>query len=336
MIYSIPTVSVVIPMYNVEHYIERCLNSVLSQTWQDFEVICVDDGGPDASADIVKRCQDPRVRLVSQKNRGLAGARNTGINAARGRYVALLDADDYWAPEKLEKHIAHLESNPEVGISYCPSLFVDEAGNELGIGQFPKLSNIDAKHVFCRNPIGNGSAPVMRRQLLWQIATEVAEGQTMRRVFFNEGLRQSEDIELWLRVALTTNWVFAGIPEPLTYYTVNASGLSANLVKQFKSWQLAVTLNRASDRAFFQRWEKLAQAYQYRYLARRAVQSGRAISAITMMAKAVGSDIRILSEEPKRTLLTLGCSLLSVLPSSMYSYLESFAMQKAKQHRLVL
>ena len=77
--YAAPVVSVVIPMYNVEQYIDQCLNSVLRQTFQHFEVICVDDGGSDDTLDIVQSYHDPRIRVVSQKNRGLAGARNTGI-----------------------------------------------------------------------------------------------------------------------------------------------------------------------------------------------------------------------------------------------------------------
>ncbi|MBE1298591.1 MAG: glycosyltransferase [Alteromonadaceae bacterium] len=331
MCYQSPVVSVVIPMYNVVKFIARALDSVLAQTYEHYEVICVDDGGTDNTLDIVNSYEDTRIRVVSQRNRGLSGARNTGINEARGRYVALLDADDFWAPEKLELHVKHLNRNPDVGISYSPSLFVDEDGNELGIGQFPKLTDIDAKHVFCRNPIGNGSAPVIRRSVFWEVCKEVHEKHSIRRTYFDENMRQSEDIEFWLRVALETPWKLEGIEQAVTFYTVNAGGLSANLEKQFAAWEYAVEKNRATNPQFFKRWEPLARAYQFRYLARRAVQSGSTTTALRFMVKAFASNANILVEEPKRTILTLGCTVLSALPRKSYLALENYFMQRSSR-----
>ena len=321
-----PTVSVVIPMYNVERYIATSLASVLAQTFADFEVICVDDGCKDQTIAKLNQFKDSRIRLVKQENRGLSGARNTGINAARGKYVALLDADDYWAPQKLALHVRHLESDKSVGISYSPSWFVNEEGQHMGIGQFPKLSNITAKDVFCRNPIGNGSAPVIRKELLRELAQTSTDAFGTRATYFNETLRQSEDIEFWLRVALNGQWKIAGINQPLTFYRVNSSGLSANLEKQFASWQRAVVMNMDGNHAFFDKWYSLAQAYQYRYLARRAVQSGNSHAALRLVANALRSNPRILQEEPVRTLVTFGCALLAQLPNSVFKKIESAAM----------
>lgn len=326
-----PVVSVVIPMYNVENYIEQSLNSVLNQTFQHFEIICVDDGGQDSTLDIVHRYDDPRIRIVSQKNRGLAGARNTGIAASKGQFVALLDADDYWAPEKLQAHVNHLKSNDNVGISYSASWLVNDDGEPLGIGQFPRLTDVDAKHIFCRNPIGNGSAAVIRKTLLEEVKRGGWEGTTFRYRWFDEDLRQSEDIEFWLRVALNTDWTFEGVADPLTFYRVNASGLSANLEKQFASWQYAVQQNTPGHENFMAQWQPLAEAYQYRYLARRAVQSGNAYQAIRLSFKAIFTDWRVLVEEPQRTFLTCGCALLSILPKSFYNKLEGWFMQNMQQ-----
>ena len=130
-----PIFSVIIPMYNVAKYLRQCLDSVLAQTFENFEVVCVDDGSPDHSVDIVETYDDARIRIVRQENMGLAAARNTGINASRGLFLALLDADDYWHPEKLSRHYAHFQANPQLGISYSASAFIDESGAELGIGQ---------------------------------------------------------------------------------------------------------------------------------------------------------------------------------------------------------
>ena len=323
---SIPVVSVVIPMYNVEKYIEQSINSVLNQSYHHFELILVDDGCVDKTLDIVNNFTDPRIRIVCQENRGLSGARNTGIESARGIYIALLDADDYWAADKLTKHIQHLSANPKVGISYCPSLFIDEEGELLGVGQFPKLKSITKQHIFCRNPIGNGSSPVIRRSVLSEVGYYGIKKDKYRRMYFDESLRQSEDIELWTRIALKTKWQFEGISTPLTYYRVNDSGLSADVDKQFASWQHAVMLNKASDPAFFKQLYSLAKAYQLRYLARRAVQSKSKVAAFKLIHQAIYCNYRIILQEPNRTVMTLCCAWLKFLPSKLYSRIEKFAM----------
>lgn len=322
---SLPIVSVVIPMFNVGQYIEQCLQSVLAQTFKNFEIICVDDGCSDDTLHKLARFSDPRIKLIQQSNCGLSGARNTGILASRGMYVALLDADDFWAKEKLALHINHLNTRPHVGVSYCPSLFVDEKGQSMGIGQFPKLKDISAKDVFCRNPVGNGSAPVIRRRLFKEVA--FVSRKTGRQCIFDEDLRQSEDIELWLRVALLGSWKFEGIKTPLTFYRVNDGGLSANLDKQYASWCLAMEKNQEGHAVFFRRYLPLARAYQLRYLSRRAIRSGDAWQAIKLVHQALLTQPKIAIEEPMRTIATYGCALMSMLPHSLYRILENTAMR---------
>jgi glycosyltransferase involved in cell wall biosynthesis len=326
---TLPIISVVVPMYNVEKYIEQCIQSVLAQTYKNFEILCVDDGCTDGTLDKLAQFNDPRIKLIRQVNRGLSGARNTGIMAAKGLYVALLDADDFWAKEKLSRHINHLNKNQAIGVSYCPSLFVNEQGKSMGIGQFPKLKNINAKEVFCRNPVGNGSAPVIRRRLLNEIAFEVADPKNptvTRKCVFDEDLRQSEDIELWTRIALLGKWEFEGISTPLTYYRVNEGGLSANLEKQYASWCLAMGKNIKGNGKFFKRYLSLARAYQLRYLARRAIRSGDSWQAIKLVHKALFTQPKIAVEEPSRTLITYACAVISILPRKLYQALETKAM----------
>lgn len=322
-----PLISVVIPCYNVAAFIEGSIKSVLAQTFRSYEIICVNDGSTDNTSDLIRQFRDPRIRLIEQKNRGLAGARNTGINASRGIYVALLDADDLWHPSKLEKHFKHLQLNPEVGISYSASEFMDENGQRLGIGQYPKLTDISAKDIFCRNPIGNGSAPVIRKSLLNRIARSKAEGSCVRREYFDERLRQSEDVEFWLRIALQTNYHFEGLEEALTYYRINMSGLSANLDKQYQSWMFSVSQNKKINPTFVKKWFSLASAYQKRYLARRAVQARNPLTALRLIKEALVQDRRILTEEPKRTLVTLACAVLCALPERLYQAMENTAMR---------
>ncbi|GEK07816.1 glycosyltransferase family 2 protein [Pseudoalteromonas sp. McH1-7] len=320
-----PKVSVIIPMFNVEKYIDECICSVLNQTFKNFEVICVDDGCTDNTLNYLTDYKDARIKIVRQPNRGLSGARNTGIRVARGKYIAFLDADDFWDPRKLEKHVYHLDRDYELGVSYCPSLFVDEQSKPLGIGQFPSLKHINAKTILCRNPIGNGSAPVIRKDVLSQIAFN--DGKRSWRQYFDENLKQSEDIETWLRIALNTQWKFEGIEEPLTFYRVNASGLSANLTNQFKSWQYAINKNSKKHAWFFEQFGSLAQAYQLRYLSRRALQSRNKFQALKLIHQAIWTNWRILTEEPTRTTLTWCCSLLCILPNKVYSTIERLTMR---------
>jgi len=323
-----PTVSIVMPLYNTEDYVSTAIQSVLAQTFDDFELIIVDDGSTDGSVEICRRFRDKRIRLIRQRNRGLAGARNTGIRNAMGNYIALLDADDAWSPTKLARQVTHLRKRPLVGVSYCQSAFMDDKGTNMGIVQKPKLRNISPADILCRNPVGNGSAAVIRKTVFDAIAYNKLFGSSVERCYFDEDLRQSEDIECWLRIANQTAWQFEGIAEPLTFYRVNAGGLSANLEKQFQSWLLVRNKVARYAPNLIARYGRLAESFQLRYLARRAIQSRDAGQALRYSLRALGKDWRMSLREPLRTTVTLACSLLlNLLPISAYQTLEQGAMQ---------
>ncbi|MDX2257225.1 MAG: glycosyltransferase family 2 protein [Pseudanabaenaceae cyanobacterium bins.39] len=320
-------VSVIVPVYNVERFIKETITSVLAQTFQDFELIIVDDQSPDRSMEICEQFHDPRIRIIHQKNRGLAGARNTGIRHAQGEYIALLDSDDLWLPTKLEKHIQHLEANPKVGISFSRSAFIDEDSNSLGTYQMPKLTDIDAPHLLCRNPIGNGSAPVIRRKALEDIKFQDNLYGEMEDFYFDDQFRQSEDIECWIRIAIQTNWQIEGIPEPLTLYRVNSGSLSANMNKQLESWEKVIAKTRTYAPALLAKWESLARAYQLRYLSRRAIRNKDGKAAVNLVNQALACNWKILIYEPMRSLLTLlAAYLIWLLPRSWYDQIEKLAL----------
>lgn len=306
-----PKATIVVPAYNVASTIKDTLNSLIQQTYSDFEILIIDDGSTDNTAEVVAPyLKDARVRYVKQANRGLAGARNTGIRKATGLYVGFCDADDLWDADKLRQHVRHFERNTYVGISYAGSRLIDEAGTPVGIAQSPRLKNVEAHHILKRNPIGNGSAAMFRREVFETIGFRHPAG-SRHLCFFDERFRQSEDIECWLRIALTTDWVFEGIPGHLTDYRVVGGGLSANTERQLASWENVINKLRPLDPAFFAEHEAAARSYQYRYLARRAVSDGQGQVAMRYVREAAGASFAPLIEEPRKTLTTLAGALFA-------------------------
>jgi glycosyltransferase involved in cell wall biosynthesis len=305
-----PQVSVIMPVYNVEAYVAEAVESVLAQTFTDFELLIIDDGGTDRSIEICSNYDDPRIRIISQANRGLAGARNTGILHARGAYIALLDSDDRWTPDKLMLHVIHLDSADDVGVSYSGSRFIDAAGMPLRQAQRPKLKLVTAADIFCRNPVGNGSAPVIRKSILGSVAFAHPEDPS-RICHFDESFRQSEDIELWMRLALSANCKFDGIEGLLTEYRIAAGGLSANVVRQYETWLRMVEKVKVIDPAFVDMHGARARAYQLRYLSRRSIQLGDGSFALSLFFQAMQASIKPLFEEPLKTAMTYAAATLA-------------------------
>lgn len=298
-------VSVIIPVYNAEKYIAATIESVLAQTHKNFEILIIDDGSPDRSIQVCQQFNDPRIKIIHQANRGLPGARNTGIRHAQGDYLAFLDADDIWLPTKLEKHVNHLDNSPTVGISFCYSAFINEEGNPTGLYQKPrKLYDITPSYVLCRNPVGNGSAAVIRREVFQGIQFQDDMHGTVENYYFDERLRRAEDIECWLRISIQTHWRHEGIPEVLTLYRITTSGLSANALQQLEALQTVVEKTRSYAPDIIAHCEKAAKAYHLRYTARRLVSLGDGVTSVKLFNQALTNHWRILLEEPQRTLLT--------------------------------
>jgi glycosyltransferase involved in cell wall biosynthesis len=313
-----PTVSVVMPVYNVEKYVAAAIQSVLDQSFTDFELIIVDDGGSDGSMAICEAMADHRTRIIRQANRGLAGARNAGIVAATGEFVAFLDSDDLMTPDKLERHVTHLRARPRVGISYAGAELIDEAGAVIGIRQQPKLGRVEACDVFRGKVILNGSVPVFRRQVLDDASYPSPDGT--RRWYFDETLRRSEDVEFWTRVALTTTWPYMGIPGRYTQYRISGSGLSADVIRQLESWDQVCDRVAAYAPEFVARYGREARALELRYLARRCFQLKDRGLAIGMALQAVRAWPSMLVKEPRKTLVTLAaCAVLRILPERQFA-----------------
>lgn len=222
-----PKVSVVIPAYNAMTYLPETLESVLKQTFNDFEVIVVNDGSTDETEQWISQVKDPKVRLISQKNQGLAGARNTGITHAQGEYIAILDADDLWEPDKLEKQVRVLDENPEVALVYTWVGFIDENGNHTG-RLFKNRAEGDVwEELTQHNIVECGSVPLIRRSCFDTVG------------LFDRNLGSYlEDWDMWLRIA--ANHQFKVIQEPLVYYRQLSSSASRNWEAMDRSFQMVI------------------------------------------------------------------------------------------------
>ncbi|OUL33347.1 glucosyl transferase [Nostoc sp. T09] len=318
-------VSIIIPVYKAEKYIAATLQSALDQTYKNIEILIIDDGSPDRSIEICQQFTDSRIRIIRQENRGLAGARNTGIRQAQGEFLALIDADDLWLPGKLEKHIAHLEKSPEVGVSFSRSAFIDEAGQPLGTYHMPKLTGITPPYLLCHDPVGNGSAGVFRREVFEGIRFQDNLRGYLEDFYFEERFRMSQDMELLLRIALQTPWQIEGIPEALTLYRVTSGTISTNWFKKIEAWEKVIERVRTYAPELIAQCANQSRAYQLRHLARRAVRlQAQGNIAMQLINRTLATHWRILLEEPRPTLMTLAAAyLLWLLPQSGYANIET-------------
>ncbi|MEM9925690.1 MAG: glycosyltransferase family 2 protein [Cyanobacteria bacterium P01_D01_bin.50] len=321
--------SVIVPLYNAEKYIGRTIKSILNQTYKNLEIIIVDDESPDNSVKVCQQFTDSRIKIVHQKNRGLAGARNTGIRHAEGEYIAFMDADDIWLPEKLEKHITQLESNPDVGVSFSRSAFIDENDKPLGIYQITKLEDITPLDILCRSPIGNGSAGVFKKEVFEDIKFEANLYGYVEDYYFDDTFALSEDIECWVRIALQTKWKYAGLAEALTLYRVHSQGLSTNLKVMLDTREKLFEKTASYAPEQMARWVKPARAYHFRYVARRAITINKGTVALKLMFRAIFMNYwRIIIEDFQRTFETIAAAfLLCIVPKPLYEKLKAIAIK---------
>lgn len=322
-------VSVIVLVYKSELYIAETIRSVLTQTYKYLEILIIDDGSPDRSVAICQQFTDPRIKIIRQENRGVPAARNTGIRHAQGEYIAFLDGDDLWLPQKLEKQIEHLESSPTVGMSFCRSGFVDENGKRLRTYQMPKLKGINLSYLLRCNPIGNGSAGVIRRTVLEEIKFIHRRSDKIENCYFDERFRISGgETDFLLRILIQTKWKIEGIPEALTLYRVNTGGMTANLLKRLESASQEIEKTRLYAPELNLRWRGAVKAYYVRYLARSAVRFRQGEIAVDLIHRALAEYWQMIIEEPYRTLTTLVAAyLLLLLPHDLYCHIENLAIK---------
>ncbi len=255
-----PRVSVIIPAYNVASYISETLDSVIAQTFSDMEIIIVNDGSTDTTPNIIESyaARDPRIRIIHQENRGLAGARNTGLRSAVGDYLCIFDSDDIMMPDKIAVQVSYLDAHPACGLVYTDCYHFIDGTNRVRTVLEPDLSKENAYEILLHGNHLNPNVVMFRKSVYESLGG------------FDETLRSAEDWEYWLKFA-HAGVNFGHVNQPLTRYRVRSNSLSGDGVVMYqtairvleKQYDKAVTQKQLQliRQGIAARYKKLLVAY---------------------------------------------------------------------------
>jgi glycosyltransferase involved in cell wall biosynthesis len=275
-----PTVSVVIPAHNRSLVVSRAIDSALTQTYQPLEIIVVDDGSSDNTREVVESIRDSRIRyLRHDRNLGAGAARNTGIRAATGDYVAFLDSDDEWMPQKLERQVQVLANNtPEVAAVCSGFVRVDEQGRVDGT-TIPGDRDVDFDVLIGANRIGTTSTAVVKRALLNAIGG------------FDPALRSCQDWDMYLRLVRHHRLGF--VPEVMARFHIGSGDRITGDTAAVVDGHLRMTKKYLEQSLDFPRPRRARHLYAlgirlvslgYRLNARSALQRGRQLALAAFLA----------------------------------------------------
>lgn len=294
-----PIVSVVIPAYNAQRTLAEAVSSVLAQTVRDIEVIVVDDGSRDSTLAVARGIGDPRVRVVSQENRGVAAARNAGILISAGEYVALLDADDLWLPKKLERQLEFFSEHPECSACQSGAYFVDDSLAILSVRPCPDSGRALEEALLFKN------LPATMQSLMARRSCFLGVGM------FDERLEILEEWDMAIKMARFG--AMRNIPEPLVLYRVHAGNRHRNvgihiapgfevLAKVFGDATLPEAVKRLRRRAYGTFFRTLAGGYfnngELRAFARWALRA--VLSDPWQLAYMLAMPLRLLERRASR------------------------------------
>jgi glycosyltransferase involved in cell wall biosynthesis len=263
-----PEISVIIPAYNASRTVGATVDSVLAQSFADFELLVIDDGSQDETGDVVAERDDPRVNCVRTENGGVSAARNRGLELARGSYVAFLDADDAWEPTKLERQHGTMSERPEVGLCFASTQHVGDDLRPIALHPAPQRSDYSEGNI-----IAGSASSVMARTSAIQEAGP-----------FDPRLSLCADWDMWLRMSVITR--FLGVDEPLVLYRTVPGTMSGDpkvlerdtfaMLDKFYANPASGGYGALRDRAYANQWMVCAGSYLH---ARRLRDSLRCVRA---------------------------------------------------------
>jgi glycosyltransferase involved in cell wall biosynthesis len=281
-----PIISVIIPVYNGQKTIRETIESVLNQTFKDFELIVINDGSQDATLEIISSVPDCRLKVFSYPNAGQAASRNRGFSHSTGEFIAFLDADDLWTPDKLEAQLKALQNNPQAAVAYSWTNCIDESGQFLREASYSTVSGDVYAKLLLTDFLDNGSNPLIRRQALVEVGD------------FDESLPPAEDWDMWLRLA--ARYHFVAVLAPQVLYRQSANSESSNLLRLESACLRVIerTFTQAHDSLQHLKKHSLANLYKYLIFKcfDRSVKRSRALVATKFLWCAIRNEPSLLKK----------------------------------------
>jgi glycosyltransferase involved in cell wall biosynthesis len=272
----------VIPAYNHAPYVAQTIESALSQTWRDFEVIVVDDGSTDATAKVATRFGDAN-QYIRQDNGGIAAARNTGIRQARGEFISFLDDDDLWDPDYLKTVVSVFRQDPDTVAVHTGWQAIDERGRWLPQRNTRAVPPEQLYRTLLAGGFFPGACVTVRKTCLDRVG------------LLDETLRGCDDLDMWLRISRMHR--FRGIPQALVLYRMHGGGLSSNEVHMFRDKLRVLSKQFGPHRGDPLEWseeKRRAYGFAYRSGAIAHIQQGQTDEGRLLLAQAVEIDPHIL------------------------------------------
>ena len=280
-------VSIIIPAYNSEKYIKETLDSILAQTYTNWECIVVDNDSTDSTIDIVMSYQDRRFQLYIETNPGASFCRNLGINKAKGNYIAFLDSDDIWHPERLTVCMNYLHNN-KIQMVYSNYSLIDE--NSVSLNKLIKVpTDLSTSELFIENYVGTSSNVVVKKAAI----PTLSNGD-----YFYTDLKMREDHELWLRIC--KNNLIRGINQNLLYYRITPNSQQSYLANHTKEWKRFLEKVYYAN-PFLQQYENKAESYQFKSIAIRAYRNKDWTSTIKYLLLSIIHYPSIIKDYVRRT-----------------------------------
>lgn len=284
-----PFFSVIMPVYNAQSHLRETIDSVLSQSDNDFELIMIDDGSTDDSLSIMLDIAngDDRIKIISKSNQGVSITRNLGAEMAIGKFLAFIDADDMWRPEKLKYHRALHSRNKSICASYGQIAFVDDSHKNIRTYSTVLDTPLNINEIIAENPVCTTSNLVVAKDIF------LSSGG------FDNEMSHAEDQE-WLARIVSQGHFICGINKYLVDYRLSPDGLSVNLPAMYDGWKKLVHQYGATED------HKWLEAIFLRYLSRRALRAGApSWVAFNYAMRGLSSDWHAFFSDKKRGWLTL-------------------------------
>jgi len=299
-------VSVITAAYNAAPFIEATLRSALDQTLRDLELIVIDDGSKDATAEVVARLasEDSRVRLISQTNRGLAATRNRGVLEARGALIAFLDHDDLWHPEKLALQAAALDADPAAAVASCYSALLDEQHRCTGWRYGGDANGDVYAEMLEWDMVSGGSVALVRREALDAVGP------------FDESLPMRSDWDMWIRLA--RRYRFVTVPRTLVGYTRSAFSSSRGYERMAEAGRLVLEKVASEDPEFRGMTRRFCSARDLFAVTSACTIDGEVGLAWRYLARSLAMTPAPVLVSPRRWALLAMLALRTVLPAPLY------------------